>query len=170
MDAAALGLAVLPPTLAILVEYFNPISDKALGESAERDLAEFELGDNHKHVVDNVTMLAAGAVEVSGLAPTIVASVTSGFAVIHELPWPFWATVIYILIYVGIVLFVLRLLAGHSFFEIQERKIEIRALGKTLKLTRSGVVRRIIYTANATLIAASVLVYLYLNLPCWLSE
>jgi hypothetical protein len=50
-----------------------------------RDLTNFQSNQNYQVLIETVTKLTVAAVEVGGLAPTLVAAITSGFAVIHEL-------------------------------------------------------------------------------------
>src|SRR6476660_2219053 len=69
MELSTLGLAIIPPALAILVERLNPISERLLRASAEQDLRDYET-TNHVPLIDAATKFANGAVEVAGLAPT----------------------------------------------------------------------------------------------------
>jgi hypothetical protein len=118
------------------------------------------------------TISSVAAVEVSGLAPTLVASVTSGFAVLHELPEPFWPAILYTLIFVTLVLFVMWLLSGSTFYAIGENKVEIQ-FKRGLELqepsdassgrTREQRVKTVIYLANICLIIAAFLVFGVLN-------
>src|SRR5271168_2588611 len=105
MDFATVGLSIIPPALAIAVERLNPVSETLLRRSAEQDLKDYE-ARNHQHLIDDATKFASGAVEVAGLAPTLVAAVTSGFGVLHELPRPFWPSIVYVLIFIVLVLMI----------------------------------------------------------------
>jgi hypothetical protein len=180
MDAAQLGLAIIPPSLAILVEALNPINERALNKSALVDLETVRTEVPHLlfPTVDQAQTLAAAAVEISGLAPTLVASVTSGFAVIHELPEPFWPAIVYSLAFLGVGLFLIWLLNGTTFRKIGETKINIGfvfSLKGGFRLdersvtesgwTRQEIVRTVIYGANFTLILASAIVFCFLHWP-----
>jgi hypothetical protein len=171
MDLSALGLAIIPPALAILVEALNPINERMIGRSVDLDLQgneDLARSSFFVDTVDRVTKLSTAAVEIAGLAPTLVASVTSGFAVIHELPSPFWPAIIYALIFIGVALFVIWLLSGTTFYAAAVLPIEIRFSG-SLSLTesqprengrtRQKVVATSIYAINGILIGASVVVF-----------
>jgi hypothetical protein len=160
MEFAALGLAIIPPALAMLVERLNPISENLIETNAKRDLKDFETLAGYNVLIETVTKATTAAVEVAGLAPTLVASITSGFAVIHELPSPFWPTIVYVLILIPIVLYLLVMLGGHSFFEIDDASFDSKFCGAT---TRTKMVSRIIYFVNILLIVLSAGVFVVLN-------
>ena len=113
--AAAFWLAIIPPTLAIFVECLSPINSKAIKASTERDIdANFPAleRDDRDNLITIVQKAGTAAVEVAGLAPTLIASTTSGFAIIHELRSPFWPAVVYVLVFVAVALYLLWLLSG----------------------------------------------------------
>lgn len=156
MTPAAALLAVIPPSFAILVELLNPISDKLLRRSVERDLVGYETSsaEAHEHLVDRATSLASGAVEVSRLAPTLVAAVTSGFGVLYEYPNPL-LIVAYVLVFMALVLFLIHYLGGQTFFEIEDTCPSFKLAWWEIDLSFHGstVVSFLIYFANALLIA-----------------
>jgi hypothetical protein len=166
MNFATIVLSIIPPALAIAVEWLNPVSERLLRRSAEQDLLDYE-AQNHQHLIDDATKLANGAVEVAGLAPTFVAAVTSGFGVLHELPRPFWPSIIYILIFVGLVLLLLRLLGGQTFVQMDDRRMSITFWGheRTLPWTTVRIVSFFIYAANLILIAFAFGTYAVLERP-----
>ncbi len=166
MTPAAMVVAVIPPIFAILVETFNPVSERLIRESAIRDLEPFETSANHKHLIDNATKLTVGAVEVSGLAPTLVASVTSGFGVLYEVPYP-WLIMAYVLAFVALVLVILRFLGGQSFLSIETRRQEQKIFRWSFTPTRTGseIVSFVIYLANVLLLAFVLLTYCILDPP-----
>jgi hypothetical protein len=155
MQLSALGLVIIPPALAIAVERLNPITERHLRRSAEQDLQLYD-ANNHEHLIDDATKFANGAVEVAGLAPTLVACVTSGFGVLHEFPHPFWPAIIYVLIFVALVLLLLRLLAGQTFLQLDDRRLPVHWRGRetTLPWTGTKAVSYFIYAANLILIAS----------------
>jgi hypothetical protein len=166
MQASTLGLAIIPPVLALAVERLNPINERLLRRSAVQDLQPYEAA-NHQHLIDDATKMANGAVEVAGLAPTLVASVTSGFGILHELPHPFWPAIIYVLIFICLVLLILRLLVGQTFLQLDDRPLSIHLCGKerTLSWTGTQTVSKLIYVSNFILIAFGLLTYCIIEQP-----
>jgi hypothetical protein len=164
MDASALGLAVIPPALAMIVEWLNPLSEYRVQTSAEIDLAQFHPGDDHHLLIERATFSTAAAVEIAGLAPTLVSAITSGFAILHEIPEPFWITILYVLFFIVVALGLLRILAGRTFYEIQITPVVIRWKGRERALwKRSEIVSLTIYTANTVLIILAVTTYMVLE-------
>ena len=161
IDWEHLGLAVIPPMLAIIVEFLNPINDHVLEASAEADLARFQIGQDHDVLVETAARSAGGAVEVAGLAPSLVSTISSGFAVVHDLPSPFWPAVCYILPFVAVILIILRLLGSRTFLEIETEPHVIEWRGRTIPIgrTRSQIVSWIIYAVNCLLISVAFIVY-----------
>jgi hypothetical protein len=175
LDASALAFAILPPLLAMLVEYRSPVSDDAIQFSIERDLGEFNVVDPDENntggagaqtaasseLVKAAVISTKSAVEVSGLAPTIVSCVTSGFAVVNEMASPLWFAVAYVVAFITLGLFVIRMLAGHSFLEIGSRDYEtcLRWKGVRVSRTRTQLVAWTIYGANGLLIVTAFLVF-----------
>ena len=155
MTPAAAILAAIPPSFAILVELLNPISGRLLRGSVERDLATYETTDANAHrlLVERATGLASAAVEVSGVAPTLVAVVTSGFGVLYEYPKPLLIFA-YVLVFIALVLFLLRYLAGLTFFEIEDTCPSFRFAWWEIPLNFHGssVVSFLVYFANLLLI------------------
>jgi hypothetical protein len=166
MDFATVGLSIIPPALAIAVERLNPINEQSLRRSAIEDLRDYE-NKNHQQLIDDATKFANGAVEVAGLAPTLVAAVTSGFGILHELPQPFWPSLVYVLIFVTLILFVIRLLSGQTFLHIDDRRTAVWFWGRerTLPWTSSKIVSFCIYLANLLLIVFALATYAALEKP-----
>jgi hypothetical protein len=165
MEFDTLALAIIPPSLAMLVEFFNPISDNVIQTSTERDLKGFLQDPNYQVLVETVTKATTAAVEVSGLAPTFVASVTSGFAVIHELSSPFWPATVYVLLLIAVALYLFAMLGGRSFFQIDDTRPIIRIGGRdrSLPWTRTKMVSIMVYLVNTSLIVLSVIIYLAIS-------
>jgi len=161
MTPATAVLAALPPVFAILVEIFNPVSEPSIRRSVERDLEAHGKDADFAHLVDDATGIASGAVEVSGLAPTLVAAVTSGFGVLYELPKP-WLVFTYVLVFATIVLVTLRFLAGQTYLQIDSQRPSQDILGWkfTLPWPASSGVRLLIFVANFLLIGLVAIVYL----------
>jgi len=159
VSPAAVVLATIPPFFAILAERYNPISASAIRSSVIKDLqpARQQNETEHQALVNNVTKLAEGAVEVAGLTPTFVACLTSGFGVLSEYPNP-WLIVAYILVFVALVLFLLHYLSGLSFLEMVavDKKIPFPFASSRRPV---HVISRTIYVANFILIAFVILVY-----------
>jgi hypothetical protein len=117
-------------------------------------------------LIDNATAFTAGAVEVSGLAPTLVAAVTSGFGVFHEWPDP-RIIAAYILTLVALALFVLRYLAGQNFLQVQSASMPQNIFGYEIRRPWSGakLVSRLIYFTNGLLVSLVLIVYFALEPP-----
>jgi hypothetical protein len=166
MEFSAVGLAIIPPALAIAVERLRPVSESLLRRSAEQDLLDYEAA-NHQQLIDDATKLANGAVEVAGLAPTLVASVTSGFGILHEFPQPFWPAIIYVLIFIALVLLLLRLLTGQTFLQLDDRRLAVTLWGRerTLPWTGTKIMSYFIYSANLILIVFAITTYFVLEQP-----
>jgi len=166
MELPTLILAVIPPTLALAMEWLNPVSERLLRQNAEQDLQGYG-GKNREHLIDDVTKFANGAVEVSGLAPTLVACVTSGFGTLYELRNPFWPTVAYVLIFITLTLLLLKFLLGQTFLQIDDRRMPISLFGRerTIPWTGTQLVSYFIYSANIVFIAFAVGTYLVLEWP-----
>ena len=135
MTPATVVLATIPPAFALLVELLNPVSERVIRRSVEKDLAGYENASPAAHdvLINYATSLTSGAVEVSGLAPTFVASVTSGFGVLYEYPNP-WLIMAYILVFVGLVLFLLRYLSGQTFVEIDDTCQSLNLFGREIPM------------------------------------
>lgn len=159
---ASAAFAIIPPAFAILVEALNPISEKSIFRSAERDLAGYSTGNptQHNDLLTYATKMANGAVEVSGLAPTLVAAVTSGFGALYEVPSP-WLIMGYILILMALALLILSYLSGNTFGEIDDTCPPLKMFFFNIPLpwTGSKVVSSFIYAVNVLLIAFVLLVY-----------
>jgi hypothetical protein len=168
LTKAAALFAIIPPSFAILVELLNPISEKLLRRSIERDLEGYETTspDAHELLLKRATSLACGAIEVSGLAPTLVAAVSSGFGVLYEYPNPS-LIVTYVLIFIALILFLLRYLGGYTFFEINDSRPSFTFAWWEFDLNFRGssVVSFLIYLANGLLIAFVGIVYYLLGRP-----
>ncbi|MGJ5134372.1 hypothetical protein [Bradyrhizobium oligotrophicum] len=166
MTPASVVIATIPPAFAILVEIFNPISEDLIRASMQRDLVRHGLGNNSQAVTDTVTKAACGAVEVSGLAPTLIAVFTSGFGIFHD-----YASLVLIMIYVltlaAVVLVVIRFLGGQTFYEIEDTRQARVILGRTVTLPWSGskAIGRLIFFLNGLLIALILIAYCALEHP-----
>ena len=135
MDGAALALAITPPCLAILLEMVNPVNERFIRRNVQNDLWVL-LGQKPQYLdaVERVTKISAAATEIAGLAPTLVASVISGFAVIHELEQPLFPAAIYTLTLIGVAVFLVWLLAGRSLHDVGEIAVAFKfALGLCLE-------------------------------------
>jgi len=157
--------------MALLVEIWNPLSETKIENDSAADLPEelkqttFYLETKHR-----VAVFGGATAEVAGLAPTLVSSVTSGFAVIGDLEDPFGPAVIYVIIFLSVTIFVIRLLSGVTLYNIGSERIEsiflrarpIQNAGPNHKhLTRQEVVKRTIIGSNVFLILATLGVFLF---------
>jgi len=125
MEISAAIVATLPPVFAIAVELFNPINERVIQPKVETDLKKYQpkLLKDQEHLVTDVTRIACGAVEVSGLAPTVLAALTSGIAVIIERP-AFWLISGYVLTLVVLVLLVFSFLGGQTYLDVETKRKE----------------------------------------------
>lgn len=154
MDLPDLVLAAIPPLLAMLIERFNPISSNTIRLNAERDLDDFRSLAEFPMLVDTVAAFTAAVVEVSGLAPTLVSAIVSGFAVVHAVDRPFWLIVTYCLVLIVVVIPVLRLLTGVGYLDLETLPAgdpPFRFQSGTAALSAT------IYMINAVLIAVGVI-------------
>ncbi|WP_316172497.1 MULTISPECIES: hypothetical protein [unclassified Bradyrhizobium] len=129
MDLETAIVATLPPFFAIVVELINPVNERAIEPKVAVDLRAFELGANHEHLVKTATKLVSGAVELAGLAPTFVASLTAGLGLVVEYAKVWlrgnfhWSHLIilggFIAIILLLVLVVMSYLAGQTYFQIE---------------------------------------------------
>lgn len=156
MNLSAALLVTVGPLLAILVEALNPVSERLIRQSAERDLSVYGTA-NHELLVEDVTKLTSGAVEVAGLAPTLVAVVTSGFAILHEIANPYVPLLLYLAAVIAMVLVLFQFLFGSSFLEIETTRQPITVAGWafTPRWTGSKAVSIGIYTLNVLLIVVA---------------
>jgi len=129
-DWSHFGLAAIPPLLAMVVQACNPVSHRVLKKSAEHDMAIFKDGHDYETLVETTAKSAEGAVDISGLAPSVVSAVSSGFSVVHDLPSPFWPAVCYVLPFIAVALLTLRLLGGCSYLEIKSESLILTVQGK----------------------------------------
>src|SRR6266851_95691 len=161
MTPSSAVLAIIPPAFALLVEYYNPVSDEAISSSVERDLESYRgvTGLDHDTLKAQVKGIVGGAVEVAGLAPTFVACLTSGFGVLNEYP-NLWVAVVYVLIFLALILFLLNFLSGRSYFAMVDSVRRINLLIDRNDACRAvKVVSVLIYIANFLLIAFVIVVY-----------
>jgi hypothetical protein len=165
VDASDFGLAVIPPVLAMVVEWLNPLTDEHVLGSARIDLEQYQRDKNHDLLTETVALSTSAAVEIAGLSPTIVSAITSGFAIIHSIPHPFWYTIGYVLIFVAIALGLLRMLAGRTFHQIRTTRPVIRWWGKDRQFPwfRTKIVSSIIYLSNFVLVILATSTYLSLG-------
>jgi hypothetical protein len=159
---ASAAFAIIPPAFAILVEALTPVSEKSIHHSAERDLAAYEHSSQEQHdlLITYATKMTSGAVEVSGLAPTLVAAVTSGFGALYEVPNA-WLIMSYILIIMALVLLVLSYLSGNTFGEIDDKCPPLKIFFFQIPLPWSGSkgVSGLIYAVNVLLILFVLVVF-----------
>jgi hypothetical protein len=163
MQPSTLVLALIPPVFAIVGELLNPINERSLKASAEKDLRNYEQGTNHQHLIDDATSFANGAVEVAGLAPTFIASITTGFGIWHEFRDPFWPAVIFVSIYVILGLCLWSFLSGQTYLQIDTTRQPVHIFGRarTLPYTGTKIISRFVYAANVILIAFLAVAYYY---------
>ena len=162
LHLAAFWLAIIPPALALLVECFNPVNSRTVKASIERDIdADFPGLIDRDDLVTVMQKAGTAIAEIAGLAPTLIASTTSGFAILHELASPFWPAVIYVLVAMAAALYLLWLLSGLTFSQIDGRNaaIPLPFVEIGLDLKRTTMVSLAIYAANGALIALAVVVF-----------
>ena len=140
-----LALAVIPPVGAIVVERFNPLSDRVIGGYVEKDLDRYDKV-NHEALIIDATKMVAGAIELSGLAPTVVATITSAFAILSEFNEPFWPTVIYVSFFVILALVLFREIGGQTFLQLADTR------QSRLNWTGTKVIQITIFCVNGVLI------------------
>lgn len=153
------------------------------GEPAEkREQIPFRTHSFADDIIGRTVILSTAAVEISGLAPTFVAVITSGFIVIHDLPNPFLPAVAYTVFFMGMVLFLLWVMSGSTLYEVGTQKIRIDFSGGLPSLqpaqdaqadeakirikrgsTRQQIVRRFILFANILLIVGTIIISLLRN-------
>lgn len=171
MQKSTLALALLPPFMALLIEAANPMSDARIEADCDANLPDgLQNTEFFEDTKSAMRVITSAAVEVSGLSPTFAASITSGFAVIHELDKPFWPAICYIMIFASVIVFILWVLSGATLFEIGNDNISIHfSWGLVLKrmesdkgrVTRQDVIRRIIYLSNLFLIVVTGAIFVY---------
>ena len=162
MDAGAtLGLAIIPPAIAIFFEAVNPLRHRFVDSSVERDLDEFRvaadttppLTHTHDELVEKVSAATRAAIEIAMLALTGVSVITSGFAIIHEFDEPYWPAIGYVIFFMVVGLLLWRLLAGYTLYEVDEHAaFTIRISGQSRSFSRSDVITYSIYLLNGALI------------------
>src|SRR5690348_1904920 len=157
MDASDFGLAVIPPVLAMAVERLNPLSYGHLLASARADLVQYQLDENHDLLIETVALSSAAAIELAMLAPTFVSAVTSGFAILHAIPNPFWYVIAYVLLFLTLALGILRLLSGLTFHQIQTTRPVIRWWGRdrAIRWFIVTIVSFVIYLSNCFLLVVA---------------
>jgi hypothetical protein len=162
MDAGAtLGLAIIPPAIAIFFEAVNPIRHRFVDSSVERDLDEFRIAagttpiptHTHEDLIETVSGATRAAIEIAMLALTVVSVITSGFAIIHEFEKPYWPAIGYVIFFMVVGLILWRLLAGYTLYEIDEHAIFTLRLGQwSRSFSRSEIITFAIYSLNGLLI------------------
>ena len=161
---AAFWLAILPPLFAILVEACNPINGTSIRASAALDLTADFGGlsrDDFDALLGVIEQSGAAIGEASGLAPTLIASIISGIAVLHEVSSPYWPIVVYVLIFIILAIFPLWLMSGLTYAQISARNASIPTPWRTIRipLKRTKVISLTIYAANFVLIFFAILVF-----------
>ena len=116
--------------------------------------------------IDDVVKFSNGAVEYAGLAPTIVACVSSCFAVLFEIEKPFGPIVVYLLLFFLLGFPLVRFLSGQSFLELDDSAPEFGLFfwRKTPSLG-TAVVSQFVYLANSTFILYVVVLYFIYGEP-----
>jgi hypothetical protein len=161
-------LAIFPPVFAVILERYNPINEISIRPKVERDLKRFEDYEHHGTLLDVSTKMVTGAVEVAGLAPTILAVLTSGFGVLYEFlpnPWPILAYAFFIAV---LVILVLSFLGSQTFYELEATKQPWKLLpGRASKPKRTGSqkISLLIVVVNCLLITLVVVTYCALEKP-----
>jgi hypothetical protein len=162
MTPASAVLAVIPPFFAIFVELLNPISERSISHSVQKDLENYKVSTaiDYNTLTKQVESIVGGAVEVAGLAPTFVASLTSGFSVLNDLPNP-WVIVGYILVFLALLLFLLHYLSGQTYLQMSDTKQPIELFGYKVPVRWHGtsIVSALIYIANLLLILFVVIIF-----------
>ena len=160
-------LALIPPVFAIAGELLNPINERALKASAEKDLRNYEQGTNHRHLIDDATKFANGAVEMAGLGPTVLASITTGFGIWHEFRDPLWPAVLFVSIFLILSLLLWFLLSGQTYLQMDTTRQPVHFLGRarTLPWTGTKIISLFIYAANFILIAFLAMAYYFSASP-----
>ena len=156
-------LLAIGPILAMIVESLNPISEAMIRKSVEDDLRTYEQR-HHEQLVDDATKLTVGAVEVTGLAPTVVSVFTTAFAILHEVERPFFPMLGVFVLFVIILLVVVRLLGGLTFVQIETTRqpYNLPVFGEvTLPWSASRMVSLLIYLSNSILILVAGLTVLF---------
>ena len=161
---AAFWLAILPPLFAILVEACNPINGTSIRASAALDLTADFGGlsrDDFDALLGVIEQSGAAIGEASGLASTLIASIISGIAVLHEVSSPYWPIVVYVLIFIILAIFPLWLMSGLTYAQISARNASIPTPWRTIRipLKRTKVISLTIYAANVVLIIFAILVF-----------
>ena len=161
---AAFWLAILPPLFAILVEACNPINGTSIRASAALDLTADFGGlsrDDFDALLGVIEQSGAAIGEASGLASTLIASIISGIAVLHEVSSPYWPIVVYVLIFIILAIFPLWLMSGLTYAQISARNASIPNPWRTIRipLKRTKVISLTIYAANVVLIIFAILVF-----------
>jgi len=155
MNYASFALLIVGPVLAIMVEALNPISERMIRKSVEDDLREYE-DLHHPQLLDDATKLTIGAVEITGLTPTIVSAATTACAMFNEFQKPFFPMLMLFVIVIIGGLIIFQVVGGLTFVQIETTRQPYRIIGLgevTLPWTASQVVSFLIYFANAALIA-----------------
>jgi Putative peptidoglycan binding domain len=161
---AAFWLAILPPLFAILVEACNPINGTSIRASAALDLTADFGGlsrDDFDALLGVIEQSGAAIGEASGLASTLIASIISGIAVLHEVSSPYWPIVVYVLIFIILAIFPLWLMSGLTYAQISARNASIPNPWRTIRipLKRTKVISLTIYAANFVLIFCAILAF-----------
>lgn len=121
--------------------------------------------DDKDVIVDFIAYTSAGASEIAGLAPTLVAAVTSGFAVLREVTNWVPPTIAYISAMILILIIIVKMLSGVTYYAIADKGIELVKKGrlfleKGITLNRQEISSKVIYLINGALIVLAVSVYM----------
>ena len=183
MDPTTFALAIVPPSLALLAEFVNPPSRRAIEENARIDFDDFqdepgfkEHPETFQTLLRTVENYAEGVAAISRLTPTYVSAVTGGFAVAHELPSPFVALLIYVTVFIAIGMSLLYIMMGLSFEQLATESLGARFLSKDIVvrlfgrrvavlrkdtfLTRTELISMAIYFINGSLTLLWLIIYL----------
>jgi hypothetical protein len=164
-----LGLAIIPPLVAIVFEAVNPIRGQFIDSSVERDLDDFRASipadatPDHNDLIATVSGSTRASVEMAMLALTLMSVITSGFAIIHEFTEPYWPAIFYVIFFTFVGLILWKLLAGYSLSAIDETAaVTFRLWRWSRSVHRSEVLEFMIYLLNGLLI---IFAFLGLGIP-----
>jgi hypothetical protein len=172
MEDSTFVLAIIPPSLAIVAELYNPISHSVLDKQslstvdtmglvslAQDNNPDGDLGRytrEKRAISDGILFVAKGAVESAGLIPTWISVSTSAAAIFHEIAKPAWW---YVSVFVATSIFAIAasvFFGRTSFLSLTTRPHRGLCFGATGEKCLS----RIIIALNAVLIILCLSVWL----------
>jgi uncharacterized BrkB/YihY/UPF0761 family membrane protein len=158
MTAAAsdtLLLTVIASVLAILWEFFNPITKEYL----ERQAREVVHDEGLTVAPDVLRSFASGAVSVCGLAPTVLTVLMAAISVIHDRSKPFWWLAGATLALAFMLLLLLRGLSRRNLYAVGTRHVVV--FSKLLPFTYAELNSIAVYVMNVLVIALCAYFYWY---------